>query len=548
MAEQLQLLRDVWLPVRRRAGLTEHVALPELTSGLESDPVVALATARPDFAGAALEFLIGLFTVAFMPADEAAWRELWKAPPSPSQIAERFAALPNAFALDGAGPRFMQDLNAAELDAEDLEPIQNLLVNAKNSALFVKPEQVIRMSRATAAMALITMQSYSTAGGRGWRTSVRGGGPLTTLVDPRAPGEVEASLFHQIWANVETVDGMRSRHGALPAMNDPALTFPWLAATRTSRSERDVTTPAAAHPLQAYFGMPRRIRLEFDDTPGICDVSGEPDERMAVGYRGKAYGVNYVGWIHPLSPYYAGKQPNELLPLHGQPGGVGWRDWLSLMYGVVPARTPARAVATFSALRAERVGRSSYSVRAFGYDAAQAKIRAWIEARLPAFAEPDEERLLAAADVVRSLSEATEKAAYVVQEAVVRALYKDEDVSGDLSHVKLAVWRVTEPWLYDDELKELLAASDVVARGTDVKARYRPVLARAGVAVFDHFVPLDTTDPDVLKRIIHARYGLVMTLAGGGKMGDQIFALLGVPTAKQKQKRTRSAASAIAKG
>ena len=100
-----------------------------------------------------------------------------------------FAPLVHAFDLDGPGPRFLQDIE--DLPGEPDTP-ETLLIEApggstrrKNTALLVKPDRVTRLSRPAAAMALFTLQCYAPAGGRGNLTSLRGGGPLTTLAAAR---------------------------------------------------------------------------------------------------------------------------------------------------------------------------------------------------------------------------------------------------------------------------------------------------------------------------------------------------------------------------
>src|SRR5207237_2072121 len=113
------------------------------------------------------------------------------------------------------------------------------------------------------------------------------------------------------------------------APNGDADRFPWLAPTRTSNPKAGgrATKPADAHALQAYFGLPRRIRLEFGG-PGRCDLTGRDDERTVVGFRMRNYGAQYVDWKHPLSPHYRQKVGDSWIPVHGQPGGIGWRDWI----------------------------------------------------------------------------------------------------------------------------------------------------------------------------------------------------------------------------
>ena len=73
------------------------------------------------------------------------------------------------------------------------EPIERLLIeapgestNSKNTDLLVQRGRVANLSRAAAAMALYTFQSWAPAGGAGNRTGLRGGGPLMTMVMPGA--------------------------------------------------------------------------------------------------------------------------------------------------------------------------------------------------------------------------------------------------------------------------------------------------------------------------------------------------------------------------
>ncbi|MFN9977269.1 MAG: type I-E CRISPR-associated protein Cse1/CasA, partial [Phycisphaerae bacterium] len=90
------------------------------------------------------------------------------------------------------------------------------------------------------------------------------------------------------------------------------------------------TLPQHGHPLQCFFGMPKRIRLESVRQEGVCSLTGYPGAEMIIGYRSTNYGVKYTGWRHPLSPYY--KDPEgSFLPKHPKSGTLLWKEWLSLM-------------------------------------------------------------------------------------------------------------------------------------------------------------------------------------------------------------------------
>ena len=350
------LRRESWIPWRRANGAVRWGAPAALVEHIASidDAVVGISGPRPDFDGALQEFLIGLLSAALRPTDERAWRKLWNAPPDVATLQAAFDALPPAFDLDGDGPRFFQDRSESDFGDVELGAPDQLLIDTPgdqgvrlNKDLFVKRARVERLSRPAAAMALITLQTYAPAGGQGHRTSLRGGGPLTTLVDPRvdAAGRPRAelqSLWAKLWANVETTEQWKQRTPDGAPFGD-ADRFPWLLPTRTSNGKAGgrATTAAEAHALQAYFGLPRRIRLDFDG-PGRCDLTGREDERTVVGFRMRNYGVQYTDWRHPLSPHYRQKVGEPWLPVHGQPRGLGWRDWVSLALSV-PDRRAARA-------------------------------------------------------------------------------------------------------------------------------------------------------------------------------------------------------------
>jgi CRISPR system Cascade subunit CasA len=536
------LRTEPWLPFIRLSGAKEWGPPDLIADGITTDPVVALASPRPDFDGALAEFLIGLLTLAYRLEGEDEWHELWVNPPTRDELRAALMRLPAGFDLDGEGPRFLQDFSPRDLAEADIAPVQEMLVEGKNDPLFIKPETLRQLGRPAAAMALVTIQSYSPAGGRGYRTSLRGGGPLTTLVDPRpatanAP-PIDRSLWRHLWANVLTPDELGGDSSAARRKSAPADVFPWLAPTRTSENDR-ATTVVDADPLQCFFGMPRRITLEFRDDAGRCDLTDRDDQRLVTGFRVKGYGVQYQAWRHPLTPYYAGKQPNEWLPVHGQPGGVGWRDWYPLLQRTQNgAKMPARVVAIFNERRAGRLGCRRYKLHVFGFDVTNAKVRSWIDTRLPAFAEGDERRLAELSALIASLTDATELAAYTLQRTVTDALYGgSDDPPGDLSFIKAALWEATESAFYEQSLFPALDAVDLAAVIPESRRSFQKVLLASAEDIFDVHVSPDAGAPELLRRAVVARFDLVVTLSGGGKQGEKFFAALGLTTPKARKSR-----------
>lgn len=532
MSSAFNLLREPWLPVRRASGIRAFIQISEIVEGLTEDPVVEFDWPRPDFRIATLEFLISLLATACPSTDQRSWRRVWTTPPSKLELEEALAPLAHAFDLDGPGPRFLQDLE--DLPGEG-EPIERLLIEApgastvaKNTDLLIKREQVPCLGRPAAAIALYTLQSWAPAGGAGNRTGLRGGGPMVTLVRPgKAP-----SLWHLLWANTPT--------GARPQTADLPRVFPWLAPTLTSEGSCTVVPNENAHPLQVFWGMPRRIRLDFEAAPSDtvrCAITGRPDEVFVRRWRQRPRGANYAQWgrCHPLTPHYQPKAGGEYLPLHPQPGGVGYRHWLGLVLERDGGQTqPARAVAEWRLTRWRDVGASSPSrLLVAGFDMDNMKARSFVESEMPLPGNlPEEQARLDR--LAQDLVQAADRVAGLLRLAVRNALFSpgatvkpDAEV---LSTARERLWERTEAEFFA-ALTATLAHQDIEMGQEPERPRWMECLCRTAFAIFDEMAPLSPgAGPTAAARLAAARRGLRFTLTGYGKEGRLLFTGLGLPT------------------
>lgn len=523
----LNLLTDAWLPVRRLSGTRDVIRPAQIVEGLAGgDPVVSPDWPRADFRIATLEFFIGLLAVAAPPRDDAAWLDGWHEPPAPEVLDAAFAPIAHAFLLDGPGPRFLQDFEELVSDAL---PVERLLIESpggetvrKNTGLIVKPDRYATFGRPAAAMALFTLQNWAPEGGRGNRAGLRGGGPLVTLVRPERP-----SLWHFVWANTP--------YGTPPTASKLPRVFPWLAPTITSENGRPVAPDADAHLLQAFWGMPRRIRLEFTvpAAPTACDLTGVPDSVRVTGWRQRPHGANYDGWgrQHPLSPHYQEKPGEEWLPVHPQPGGIGYGHWL----GLVVASDRGQPAACVNAWRDHRrrlvgEGRDTRLIAA-GYDMRVMKARAFVETEMPlpgAITEEQPRLDRLAADLVR----AADTAASLLRSAVRNALFSPgATVKLDaeaLSAVRERLWAETEASFFA-ALRSATATPGVEQGAEPERAAWAGLLHRCAMTLFDEAAPLDPEATNAAPRIAAARRGLAFALRGYGKLGAAFFGALSIP-------------------
>lgn len=373
---------NLWLLLRDREGRVRAANV----YAISAPDVVDIQAPRADFRGALYQLLIGLLQTALPPADMDDWHELWMEPPDASALQNQFAALCPAFEITADGAAFMQDQDA--LSESNEKSTAELLIDlgADSNLFFNKVNMWRGLCETCFAQALFTLQINAPSGGVGHRTSLRGGGPLTTLVIPR---DDSASLWHKLWLNILPLESLSE---AMQAEAPLAAKLPWMGATRVSDKTGVETSPETVHPLQAYWSMPRRIRLDTTQTQaGQCEVCGQQHDALYTHYRTRNYGTNYTGnWNHPLTPYSHDPKHESLpLPTKGGRAASGYRQWLALTFGDHEQPMAADIVADFNKLS----GKSGYLSRVrqearlwcFGFEMDNMKAKAWHDSTLPLY-------------------------------------------------------------------------------------------------------------------------------------------------------------------
>jgi CRISPR system Cascade subunit CasA len=293
----MDLLADRWLPT----GTREVISPLQIGDRRWRD----LRAPRADYLGALFQFLVGVLQTTYAPRDIGEWCERWSRPPSVSELETAFAPWREAFLLHRDGPAFMQDL---QLPADaNRQPVLDLLIDAGSDSnrFFNRPDAGLGMCLACFAQAILTLQINAPAGGRGVRTSLRGGGPLTTLL---LPADESATLWHKLWLNVLPLDAL-----GYPPVEQVGDVLPWMVPTRTSDGSDASCAPAAGllgHAAQDPAGSgnhgqrrlrhlwrgqrrpgpslsdaPRRYQLHWQLAPPVDSVHAGPQRTEAADLR-----------------------------------------------------------------------------------------------------------------------------------------------------------------------------------------------------------------------------------------------------------------------
>lgn len=479
----MNLALSPWLPVRRSDGTRDLIAPWQIGVNPEN-PVLTIDAMRAPWNAALTEFLIALFQTALFPEDVREWRRYAETPPDPEELRKALSGISSFFDLDGPHP-FMQDptLKADGRDDDYRKPIQKFLVDGvseqqeKNrSDLFEKSGDISTLCAPCAAAALWDMQAHAPQGSAGYYTSLRGGGPSSTIV-------LGNTLWETVWANLleQACFDMKGRP-------DPKTFLPWMGS-----GNRKVKA-AEECALHVYWGMPRRVLLEKSD-PAPCDTCGDQEGiyRSFLSYRG---GLHYAEteWRHPLSPYIRSKDEAWLVRAT-ESDIAGYRHYMGILVDTpqgdgIPAFVIRRAVERGLDLR----------VWGYGYQCDQAAVVSWCEGIMPVLTGSGRKE---AAALARTLVALTQRGV----ERLGGALHGVWDVSeagGSEKAKALAphLWSQTAPAFR----KQLRRASEGVSHEA-ILDEWMGYIQRSALALFRKALPRTRVDAMWAARYEHKLAG-----------------------------------------
>ncbi len=497
----MNLINDQWIPVIREDGKRDRIAPWQI--GEAHNPVIEIDAPRFDFQGALYQLLIGLIQTTFAPKDTGEWIEFWEDGIEEEALKKAFASVAETFELyQEEGVAFMQDL---ELTEGEEKSIAALLIEAPgnktikdNCDHFIKRNTVSKMCASCTASALFTLQLNAPSGGVGHRVGLRGGGPLTTLIRSENNND---PLWKKLWLNILDKDNIDANF----TLNEQV--FPWQGKTRISDKKGTEILPNTDNLLQAYWGMPRRFRLNPPTEESTCDLCHHQGN-IYESYITKNYGFNYGDfWLHPLTPYqFDIKKIKPALSKKGQKGGLGYKDWLSLsLQNESKGDQCAKIVSLTNEERIKEISKTKrLRLWCFGYDMDNMKARCWYEQTTPLLNLSKVQQnqfihwvgdLLLTADDVRKLLKKYIKEAWCD---------RPKDLKGDLSIIDKSFWQATENEFYS-LLNQLSQLPENTQFPTTVYQQWLRILYKTMRQLFEQWT-LESPPEDLdLKRIVLAQ-------------------------------------------
>lgn len=361
----MNLLEDPWIPVRAKGGVGEFHLLTYRQVLCESgDWQVSLP--RDDLELACLQLLVCMTQVVFLPENAATLRERLATPLTGDEFAAGIAPCCDWFDLDHPTQPFMQSRG---VKAAEETPIQKLLIGlpeGNNHAFFNEAGEVRHLSGTLAAITLFNQASNCPSFGGGFKGSLRGGAPITTLVFGNSLREI-------VWRNVLTRTNLAARQIAMPRLDVDLPTWVKLISEKSMIRWNEIGL------VRGLFWQPARVELVKSAHDAPCGLLGGESGAGYSGFLKEKFNYTLEGvWPHPHGTLSL-KLKNGVLEQRFASFTTTAPAWTQLSEFVVPRNlhdananegsTPAGAV-----MQASELGIEPLSLLIGGYRTNQAAV------------------------------------------------------------------------------------------------------------------------------------------------------------------------------
>ncbi len=363
----MNLLEDPWIPVRADGGTGAFRLLTYRQLLCEPDENWQVSLPRDDLELACLQLLVCMTQVMFLPEDDATLRSRIVSPLTPDELTAGITPCRDWFDLDHPTQPFMQSRGVKA--AEDT-PIQKLLIGlpeGNNHAFFNEAGEVNHLSGSLAAITLFNQASNCPSFGGGFKGSLRGGAPITTLV-------FGDTLRETIWRNVLTRPRIAERQIAMSGWDDDQPTWVKPIVEKSTVRWNEIGL------VRGLFWQPARVELVRSNQAEPCGVLGGEPVPGYNGFRKEKFNFTVEGvWPHPHGTLNLSKKDDAPMEQKFASFTTTAPAWTQLTEFVVPrglhgeniktGSTPAGAITQSNELGIDRM-----SLLVGGYRTNQASV------------------------------------------------------------------------------------------------------------------------------------------------------------------------------
>lgn len=284
----MNLLTEQWIPVRPLpSGIPGKITLKKL---LCEEGIWELCLPRDDMELAALQLLVCLTQALFTPADAQTLKQRIAGRLPEDAFWAGCKPVSDWFQVDDTDYPFMQVRGVKAKEPTPMDKLLAGLTGATNSCFVNQFGLGECLCSGCAAIALFNQASCVPSFGGGFKAGLRGGSPITTLVQ----GE---HLRQTIWLNVICEKRLGSDISWYAANQHQKPT--WVEPIKVGKKN----PVARIGLLRGLFWQPAHIELLPPTGKGICSCCGYQTDRVYQGFKKAKFNFTVEGtWPHPHSP------------------------------------------------------------------------------------------------------------------------------------------------------------------------------------------------------------------------------------------------------
>ncbi|KAB8306225.1 type I-E CRISPR-associated protein Cse1/CasA [Erwinia endophytica] len=284
----MNLLTDSWIPVRPLTG-GEFRQINLQTLLCDPQPWL-LALPRDDMEMAACQLLISMVQLLWPPEELAQILQHIQQPLSEHEFIAGIAGWEQSFDLNHPEHPFMQ---VRGVTAKELTGMDKLLVGltGSTSCAFVnQPGQGDALCGGCAAIALFNQANNAPGFGGGFKSGLRGGAPMTTLIQQRC-------LRTTLWMNVLTAENLDKHYPDWQQQLHHSFTWQQPIASNEKIHAQSIGL------ARGLFWQPAHIELSPPASGGQCSGCGAIVETRYLSFLKAKFNYTIEGfWLHPHSP------------------------------------------------------------------------------------------------------------------------------------------------------------------------------------------------------------------------------------------------------